>query len=408
MWLYISIAVLLAIPAVVLWPGIRGNRRVGEDHGREDNIRVGRRRLAELDPESLSYQDDKSAIEAELLDDLNKQDMDIQSTRPIGIPISIVICLLIPVGGFAGYYYLGKQAGLFSSPPISIESTLADLELDPGDQETLSLLLVRLEQVLDKRPDDIEGWTLAARTYMSIRQYGKAINAYANLNRLRPGVPEILTGFADALILENGNQYTDQARALVAEALDVDPKNPNALWMSAIGDFTAGDRDRALVRLETLKDLVADDITSVQRVDQMIAAILREQPVSTQPSEEDQAGVAGFTTGIEVRLTVDEGISLPPDTAVFVVARGTDGIPAPVAVARLTAGDLPVTVNLNDSHAMIPSRTLSRMQEISVSARTSADGTVAVTASDLITQTVLFSTADSSVVELELKARPKD
>ncbi len=46
----------------------------------------------------------------------------------------------------------------------------------------------------------------------------------------------------------------------------------------------------------------------------------------------------------------------------------------PLAVARRRAGELPLTLELNDSQSMVPERLLSSVQEIAVSARISRHG----------------------------------
>ena len=58
----------------------------------------------------------------------------------------------------------------------------------------------------------------------------------------------------------------------------------------------------------------------------------------------------------------------------FVYAKAASGPPMPLAVQRLRAGDLPVTVKLDDSMAMTPAMRLSSFPEVTVGARISSSG----------------------------------
>jgi cytochrome c-type biogenesis protein CcmH len=68
---------------------------------------------------------------------------------------------------------------------------------------------------------------------------------------------------------------------------------------------------------------------------------------------------------------------------VFIFARATQGPPMPVAAVRKRVDELPVTVTLNDSRAMMPSRTLSQQKEVVVGARVSKSGRPMAQSGDL-------------------------
>jgi cytochrome c-type biogenesis protein CcmH len=55
----------------------------------------------------------------------------------------------------------------------------------------------------------------------------------------------------------------------------------------------------------------------------------------------------------------------------------------PLAVKRLSTGDLPVTVTLDDSMAMMPAMRLSAFPEVTVGARISASGQAMPQSGDL-------------------------
>lgn len=86
-------------------------------------------------------------------------------------------------------------------------------------------------------------------------------------------------------------------------------------------------------------------------------------------SEQDAAQVFG-----NVRLAEGvQDIVLPTDT-VFIFARAIDGPPMPVAVFQRPASELPIDFLLNDSQALTPDTTLSKFDQVVVTARISRSG----------------------------------
>ena len=65
---------------------------------------------------------------------------------------------------------------------------------------------------------------------------------------------------------------------------------------------------------------------------------------------------------------------LSPDAAVFVFVRALENPGPPLAVVRKTVGQLPFEIALNDSHAMIPGRTISSARDVIIGARVSVFG----------------------------------
>ena len=65
---------------------------------------------------------------------------------------------------------------------------------------------------------------------------------------------------------------------------------------------------------------------------------------------------------------------LSPDAAVFVFVRAVENPGPPLAVVRKTVGELPFEIALNDSHAMIPSRTISGARNVIAGVRISVSG----------------------------------
>jgi len=92
-------------------------------------------------------------------------------------------------------------------------------------------------------------------------------------------------------------------------------------------------------------------------------------------ADNDQAG-ANASASLKLKVSLNPALQkeLSPDAAVFVFVRAVDNPGPPLAVVRKTVGELPFEIALNDSHAMIPSRTISSAKNVIAGARISVSG----------------------------------
>ena len=97
-------------------------------------------------------------------------------------------------------------------------------------------------------------------------------------------------------------------------------------------------------------------------------------------SVDEPAGVAvKVSVSIDAKLAEKAGSN---DT-VFVFARMAAGMPMPLAVAKLKVSDLPATVRLDESMAMMPEHSLADKEQVVIGARISKAGTPTPVSGDL-------------------------
>jgi cytochrome c-type biogenesis protein CcmH len=89
------------------------------------------------------------------------------------------------------------------------------------------------------------------------------------------------------------------------------------------------------------------------------------------------------------RLTVQVALDpklvdrLDPAATLFVFARAASGPPMPLAIQRLKASQLPLTVTLDEGNGMLPNLRLSMFPQVVIGARVSKSGNAMPQSGDL-------------------------
>jgi cytochrome c-type biogenesis protein CcmH len=178
--------------------------------------------------------------------------------------------------------------------------------------------------------------------------------------------------------------------ALLARALQIDPRNQKALALSATALLERGDVDAALARWRELRQLVTPGSDDAREIDAVIAEVEEDRraggrggavaaPVQAPPS------TAAAPKALTGRVEVDPKLAsrIAPDDTVFIVARAVEGPRIPLAVMRLRARELPAAFRLDDSMGMVPEMKLSAAPRVIVEARVSRSGNAMTQSGDL-------------------------
>ena len=368
----LALAGVALLPMVMLLrPLLSRGTTVQTDRARL-NVEIARERLDAMDSphlDSNSGAQSETEIKAVLLDDLDAAPT--TETRRLSPGWALPVVLLIPLLSYLIYDQLGNPELADS------RSTHTATDADIG------MMVKLLEEKLKSNPDDVRGWELAGRTYMSLKDYDNARIAYDRLNQLVPGNPDNLAALADATIMASQNRYTDESRELVELALSIDPDHINALWLAGLGSLSLGEYEAAIAHLENLKVQAANDAATVEQVDMLIARG-RQLQDNVQDPQDSRAGPTGGRT-VSLVVDVDESLrgDLPLNGVLYVYAKAQAGPPAPLAVSRTSIGEFPVDVVLDESMAIMPEMTLAAYDDILVGARISASGNATPEPGDL-------------------------
>ncbi|WP_242445778.1 c-type cytochrome biogenesis protein CcmI/CycH [Chromatium okenii] len=139
------------------------------------------------------------------------------------------------------------------------------------------------------------------------------------------------------------------------------------------------------------------------------APVTETSASATQETPVAQPIAADNTPALQVTVTLDPALvaQTSPDQAVFVFARAANGPPMPLAAVRLTVKDLPQTVTLDDSSALMPALRLSAFSEVIVGARISASGEAMPQTGDLEGETAPLAANTTAAVAVTIdRVRP--
>jgi cytochrome c-type biogenesis protein CcmH len=242
-----------------------------------------------------------------------------------------------------------------------------------GHEGTLEEQVRKLQDHLQQNPDDAEGWTMLARSYYFLKQYGAAAETFARASALQQDSnAELLADYADALAMANGRNMAGKPYEIVKKALQIQPRLQKALWLAGTATYQAGDLESTLDYWKRLLAIFPQGSENHLQMQKNIAEIQQklglpvDEPMRTAPAAGSGASISGV-----VRLDESLMLNAAIDDTLFVYARAASGPRMPLAIVRKTVKDLPLEFTLDDSMAMNPAMKLSSFQQVVVGARIS-------------------------------------
>ena len=208
-----------------------------------------------------------------------------------------VMTALLPVIALSLYM-------LYGSPNIPAQPFAAHL---PSDHDSIEMLVARVEERLERHPEDGMGWSVIAPVYMRLSRYADAAEAYRNAIKLLGESAERSVNLGEALALANQGIVDSEARAAFDKALSLDSNNAKARFWSAIGEEQAGRPKEALAIYQKLLERELPD--HVQKVVRERMALLEGGPARTDAPqagrEIDSAQINQMVSGLAERLKKD-------------------------------------------------------------------------------------------------------
>ena len=407
---YVGSALLLILALVfIIWPLVKYGAAQNDESVVESremtNISLYRDHLEDLE-QSLSngainqeeYLQLKTELERNLLEDSQSSTAEkalLGGRLAYGfIAASSVLTLLFAVWL---YDHLGAydawQVKTIIEQRGQLEEQYFAVEADTDRREKLTLditaksqeLAETLSSYVEKKPDDLQMLALLARTWMNLRAFDKAIPPFRQILEQEPEQGQITAELAQAVFLQANNQVTAIAQSLVDRALILEPENTIALGLAGIGAFQQEKYQEAIGFWQTAVGIQGPSspnsralLNGIQAAQQRLSALAQEGNVNERANNSMSPSSTSSTAGdaeIMVSVSFADAVSFTPDDVVFVYARAWQGARVPLAIARLNASDLPLTLKLTNAMSMAPGMNLQSAEQLELVARLSKAGT---------------------------------
>jgi len=364
----LMLLVAAAAVALPLWRGLRGNRT-----GADAAEAVFRMQLLELERDlaagTLSQEDYRAVrrdVETERTATPPVASVSKHPERSRGLALGLAGALMLAAALLYwkfGSWRVGAEGVEAASVP-AVEQMVADLA----------------QRLHSTDGGDVQGWDMLGHAYVIMQRYPDAVDAYSHAYKLAgDSNAAILAGYAESLTLANPADFMGKALPLFEKALQVDPRNAQALWYGGLGALQRGDKRLAVQRWQAL--LAQNPPAEYRAVIEKYVAMAGGTP--------SQSAATADTGGIKIHLSLALALRerVKPDETLFVFAEVPGAAGGPPLVARkFKVSDLPLDIMLSDQDAVVPGRSLSGYAELTVTARISTSGTPAAQLGDLMGQ----------------------
>jgi len=240
-------------------------------------------------------------------------------------------------------------------------------------EHNIESMVARLAAHLRTNTDDVSGWKLLGRSYAALGRFPEAADAYARAAVREPRDAQLLADLADTLAMARGQRLAGEPEKLILRALEIDPENLKALALAGTAAYDRKDYSTAAAYWQRMLPLVPADSEDARAIQ---ANINEARALSGKDGKK-----SGLRGTVAIAPQLKDQVS--PDDTVFIIARAAEGPPAPLAVLKAKASQLPLSFALDDSLAMAPGMAVSAFPRIVVIARVSKSGKPASQAGDL-------------------------
>jgi len=372
---YVIAAAMMLLMFVVLMRSVFSPLTRDETNHRDVNIGIARDRKSVL-KDALSkghidqdtYASEIADVETTLATELAEGPNTSQSSIMRGTGAVVIAGLLV---GVCAYLYdrLGTTVSMTDAFLDQTGSVMLgngatvnrEIFADPNEaQPSLADLIPQLEERLAENPTDGDGWALL--------EFAKAEAALKKATELNDSDPRLIIMLAESGALQNDGDLTGDARPLIEKALAIDPNNQRGQLLLGLSHQQSGEHETALEIFQTLRANPNLTPQGVANLSQM----MEQSKIALGGGGSDAASSVALS--VTVTLSDAARAEVSDTDSVFIFARASSGPPMPLAVSRHTVAELPITVTLDDSQAMIAEMTLSKFPSVTVGARVSPSG----------------------------------
>ncbi len=425
-WGLMILMLLLAI-GLLVFPLLKVRAKVAIAY-KESNLRINEEKIMELDLDLEEgridqgfYNAAREELDRELLIDIPEESKSSAALHYTAAAerhpaMAILIALFVPMLVLLLYLDLGMHAA-------SDEAQLA--HQPPSQQEpSIEEMIVQLEQRIEAQGGSAEEWAMLGRAHKYKGDNEQAAKAFAVALENDSDNVQLMLESAEVLALSNNRAFNGESRTLVMKAYELDPENPNVLWFAGVAEFQAGEFRNAIAHLtkllpmaggeeDVMKSIIGivaksrqgliDAGENVPTIEALLGVQARPAEVAVKadaPSITD--AVASRSLQVTVNISDENRQKFGASNTVFVYAKAKQGPRMPLAAQRLTLAELPATVTLDESMAMVEGMNISAFDHLVVSARVSRSGSAIAQSGDYLGQFEVVDNKPETIVTINI------
>ncbi|MCK5394832.1 MAG: c-type cytochrome biogenesis protein CcmI [Gammaproteobacteria bacterium] len=411
-WVLMILMLLVAI-GILVYPLLKA-RQYSPLAYKDSNLKINDEKIKELDVDLKEgridqhyYKAAREELDRELLIDIPMESKETAAEHYVNTArrhpaLASLISVFVPMLALLLYLDLGMHNASDELVVENQKQAAAQSTQQPSVEEMAS----KLEAHIEKNGGTAQEWTMLGRAHKYLGRYDLAAKAFTVALDTDTNNAQLMLESAEILALNNNREFTPEARELVLKAYALEPDNVNALWFAGVAEYQYGNYRQAIQHLTRMLPLAGKDEGVVKSVVSVIAesreklvAAGNEMPeletllgvkansMAVAPSAaEDKTSVETGQTSLRVMVDISTEArgKFNASDLVFVYAKAKRGPRMPLAAHRLTLADLPVTVVLDDSMAMVEGMNLSAFSQLVVSARVTKSGAAIAQSGDYL------------------------
>ncbi|WP_026972648.1 c-type cytochrome biogenesis protein CcmI [Aliagarivorans marinus] len=348
--------------------------------------------------DELSKEDDQGLADdsQQLVSELQYNLLDDVVDEPESAHRNVNVWQLVPglaflvVASVGLYFYLGAKEQVTHWQAVQqrlpeLSERILGGQSEVSDQELQDFALA-LRSKLQAEGDDPRGWFILAKVGQALNRLDIMTDASEKAHRLQPNDPSIIAVYAQSLLFSGDPNDRARAERMLVLALRENTQSLELWSMYAFLALEQQDYASAIGRWEQMLGLLEPGSPRAEVLQQSIEFAQAQLGASGQGASEQAqvaaAPVASAGPSYTITVDVDQGLSVPSSSFLFVYAKAVNGPPMPIAARKVAAPVFPVTVTLSDSDSMMEGLKLSQQGDFFITARLSYDDNVQTTSGD--------------------------
>jgi cytochrome c-type biogenesis protein CcmH len=287
-WLLCALLIVIAVAFVlppVLQRETKSQKSIAEER-KLANVAIYRDQLSELEADLQNglvsqeqYAQDRDEIERRLLEDTagppgalpspvatRKKATAAVPAANRGTAYGVAFALSLIAVIF--YLFVGNPDAITGTGRVETPAPAASTE--GPTQSQIEARVTALANRLQANPNDLQGWTMLARSYTDMERFAEAAGAYAKATELQPNDADLWIDYAYVSAMANDKNLAGKPTELINQALKVDPENPKALGLAGNAAFQAKDYKKAIDYWQRVLDRFPPDSEGRQAIQNRI------------------------------------------------------------------------------------------------------------------------------------------